>query len=140
MAPNSPQFEMGSWKGGQKQNFTVKEGTPGTIRCSSSHGNPPARIRWFLGKLFSICVFSLNVMKTDRYVCIITGSTELSESLYNQTNQTESDRPKTWKATSTLKTSFMKENHGRTLRCVAVHEAFGSISKDVSITLNIQCE
>ncbi|KAL7637906.1 UNVERIFIED_CONTAM: hypothetical protein RMT77_011519 [Armadillidium vulgare] len=114
VAPDAPQFEIGSSKVSQHNNFTVREGLPSSIKCLSRYGNPPGVIKWFLG------------------------SEELPTSSYNQSNVTEVDRPKTWTAISVLQTSFRKGDHGRPLRCVSIHEAFAAKNKDATIALDVQ--
>ncbi|XP_066976526.1 kin of IRRE-like protein 3 isoform X2 [Macrobrachium rosenbergii] len=100
VAPNLPQMEFETLRVASGQKFTVTEGRPGSIKCLARYGNPPARIRWFIG---------------DR---------ELPDDEYIQTNATEVDRPKTWMAMSFLTHTYVKEDHGLPLRCVSLHQAY----------------
>lgn len=57
-----------------------------------------------------------------------------------QTNTTEMDNPRTWLATSILELTISKENHGRILRCVAVHESYSTKSSSVEVRLDVMCK
>nr|XP_053642506.1 basement membrane-specific heparan sulfate proteoglycan core protein-like [Cherax quadricarinatus] len=50
VAPNRPQLEVETQQVLAGQNFTVQEDQPATIKCISHYGNPPADIKWFIGK------------------------------------------------------------------------------------------
>lgn len=57
-----------------------------------------------------------------------------------QTNTTELDNPRTWLALSVLELTISKENHGRTLRCVAVHESYSTKSSSIEVRLDVMCK
>ena len=52
----------------------------------------------------------------------------------------EPDDPKKWRAHSVLKYTFRKSDHLKALRCVALHEAYDTKSKEFQTQLDIQCE
>jgi hypothetical protein len=54
-------------------------------------------------------------------------------------NSSEVDDPKKWQAMSTLIFNFTKEHHGQRLRCVAMHEAYKTKSREAQVTLDIMC-
>lgn len=58
----------------------------------------------------------------------------------NQTNKTEDDNPKKWAATSILDYTFHKGLNGKALKCVAVHEAYPTKSRDSQVFLDVQCK
>lgn len=58
----------------------------------------------------------------------------------SQTNSTELDNPRTWVAISLLELPISKEDHGRTLRCVALHESYSTRSSSVEVRLNVMCK
>lgn len=53
---------------------------------------------------------------------------------------TEIDIPKTWVAVSMLELTISKENHGKALRCVAVHETYATKSSSVEVRLDVMCK
>ncbi|XP_066948051.1 irregular chiasm C-roughest protein-like isoform X2 [Macrobrachium rosenbergii] len=114
VAPSRPQMEVDTLQVAAGQNFTVTEGRPGSIKCVSRYGNPPAEIKWFIG---------------DR---------ELPAEEYDQTNATEVDKPKTWMGVSVLTHTYVKEDHGQPLRCVAVHQAYQTKSEFVEVIMDVQ--
>lgn len=57
-----------------------------------------------------------------------------------QDNRTEIDIPKTWMAISVLEFTISKETHGRTLRCIAVHETYPTKSTSVEVRLDVMCK
>lgn len=57
-----------------------------------------------------------------------------------QTNTTELDNPRTWLAMSILELTISKENHGRILRCVAVHESYSTKSSTIEVRLDVMCK
>ncbi|CAG9762691.1 unnamed protein product [Ceutorhynchus assimilis] len=54
-----------------------------------------------------------------------------------QTNTTELDNTKTWLAMSVLELTISKENHGRMLSCVAVHESYSTRSSSIEVRLDV---
>lgn len=58
----------------------------------------------------------------------------------SQTNSTEADNPRTWVAISVLELKITKENHGKVLRCVALHESYSTRSSSVDVRLNVMCK
>jgi len=71
-------------------------------------------------------------------LCVISGDEEITG--VNQTNRTEDDNSKKWAATSTLDYTFTKLQNHKTLKCVAVHEAYPTKSRDTQVLLDIQCK
>ncbi|KAF2368170.1 CD80-like immunoglobulin C2-set [Trinorchestia longiramus] len=114
VAPDPPYLEVGHNQAVAGRNFTVREGRASAIKCIARYGNPGARFKWFIG------------------------SEELPPSTYNYSNSTEVDRPKLWRSVSVLHTSYVKADHGRQVRCVALHEAYDSKSLDVAVLLDVQ--
>lgn len=57
-----------------------------------------------------------------------------------QTNTTELDNPRTWLALSVLELTISKENHGKSLRCVAVHESYSTKSSSIEVRLDVMCK
>ncbi|CAL4122568.1 unnamed protein product, partial [Meganyctiphanes norvegica] len=114
VAPSPPLLEVDTVQVTERRNFTVKEGQSATINCISRHGNPAANIKWFID------------------------SDELPSESYSQRNTSESDQVNTWQAESTLHHTYLKEDHGRSLRCVAMHQAYPTKSKDVHVTIDVQ--
>ena len=72
------------------------------------------------------------------FFCIL-GDVDITQ-YSNQTNETEADNEKKWRATSLLYYTFNKDQNGDKLRCVALHEAYDTKSKEVQVRLNIQCK
>ncbi|KAG7162613.1 Kin of IRRE-like protein 3-like, partial [Homarus americanus] len=114
VAPNTPQLEVETQQVLAGRNFTVQEERPASIKCLSHYGNPPADIKWFIG------------------------DEEIPAESYEQTNATEMDRPKTWVAVSVLEHTYVKDNHGIPLRCVAVHQAYHTKSEAVEVIMDVQ--
>ena len=114
--PSPPQLEVDLSPVPTGSNLTVSAGREATIRCLSRGGNPAANIKWFLG------------------------SQEIADSRHNQTNTTDAGKVKTWMAVSTLTYTFNKTDHLKALRCVAIHEAYPTKSRESSVTLDIHCE
>ena len=96
-------------------NLTLSAGKEATVRCLSRGGNPAANVKWFLD---------------DRELV----------GQYNQTNTTDIGKVKTWMAVSTLTYTFNKTDHSKLLRCVALHEAYPTKSRESSVTLDIHCK
>lgn len=57
-----------------------------------------------------------------------------------QTNTTELDNAKTWLAVSVLELTISKENHGRMLSCVAVHESYSTKSSSIEVRMDVMCK
>ncbi|XP_045117706.1 irregular chiasm C-roughest protein-like isoform X3 [Portunus trituberculatus] len=114
VAPKHPVLEVDSQQVTAGHNFTVVENRPGTIKCLSRYGNPPAEIKWFIGE------------------------EELPQEEYGQTNVTEMDKQKTWMAVSVLQHTFSKADHNTPLRCVAVHQAYQTKSQSVEVLMDVQ--
>jgi hypothetical protein len=68
----------------------------------------------------------------------LTGDEEITG--VNQTNKTEDDNAKKWFATSILEYTFTKTQNGKIIKCVAVHEAYPTKSRDTQVVLDIQCK
>ena len=58
----------------------------------------------------------------------------------SQVNKTEENNPKKWYAVSTLEYTFHKGHNGKTLRCVAVHEAYPTRSRETQVVMDVQCK
>ncbi|CAG7817264.1 unnamed protein product [Allacma fusca] len=69
-------------------------------------------------------------------LCVYAGDEEVLG--VNQTNKTEEDNPKKWVAVSILDYTFIKAHNVKPLRCVAVHEAYPTKSRDTQVFLDIQ--
>ena len=113
--PNPPQLELELAPMVNGSNLTLADGQEATVRCLSRGGNPAANIKWFLGE------------------------TELAGH-YNQTNTTDIGKAKTWMAVSTLTYTFNKSHNRKPLRCVALHEAYPTKSRESSVTLDVHCK
>lgn len=50
VAPQRPRIEHRSGAVLPGHNVTVKSGDKATVKCLSRYGNPPATLKWFLGK------------------------------------------------------------------------------------------
>lgn len=96
-------------------NLTLSAGAEATVRCLSRGGNPAANVKWFLDQRELV-------------------------GHYNQTNTTDIGKVKTWMAVSTLTYTFTKTDHSKLLRCVALHEAYPTKSRESSVTLDIHCK
>lgn len=114
VAPKHPMLEVNSVPVTAGHNFTVQEDRPGTIKCLSRYGNPPAEIKWFIA------------------------DEELPQEEYGQTNVTEVDKHKTWMAVSVLQHTFSKADHNTPLRCVAIHQAYQTKSQSVEVLMDVQ--
>ncbi|GLV42586.1 uncharacterized protein CBL_03325 [Carabus blaptoides fortunei] len=110
--PQQPRIEYNGSQVLPGHNLTSLHGDMATIKCVARYGNPPAVIKWFLDQ---------NEITPTR----------------SQTNSTELDNPRTWVAISLLELSISKENHGKTLRCVALHESYSTRSSSVEVRLNV---
>ncbi|KAK2710173.1 hypothetical protein QYM36_013743 [Artemia franciscana] len=56
----------------------------------------------------------------------------------NQTNVLEEDMTRRWSSSLTLNYRFVREDHGKILKCVAIHQAFPAKSRETGISLNVQ--
>ncbi|XP_046443757.1 kin of IRRE-like protein 1 isoform X2 [Daphnia pulex] len=110
--PSPPQLEVELSPIADGGNLTLSAGKEATVRCLSRGGNPAANVKWFLD---------------DRELV----------GQYNQTNTTDIGKVKTWMAVSTLTYTFNKTDHSKLLRCVALHEAYPTKSRESSVTLDI---
>ncbi|XP_066590101.1 irregular chiasm C-roughest protein-like [Prorops nasuta] len=108
--PRKPRLEFGGTI--LNSALTLREGQEVTISCVSRYGNPPAVIKWFIG---------------DRE----------TEAMREQTNATEVDSPKTWAAYSLLRVRGQREDHGKPIRCLALHPSNSEPSTAQSL-LDIQ--
>ncbi len=113
--PSPPQLEVELSPIADGGNLTLSAGKEATVRCLSRGGNPAANVKWFLD---------------DRELV----------GQYNQTNTTDIGKVKTWMAVSTLTYTFNKTDHSKLLRCVALHEAYPTKSRESSVTLDIHCK
>lgn len=51
VAPQWPRIEVNSTTVSPGNNISSDVGKTITVKCLSRYGNPPARLKWFLGKL-----------------------------------------------------------------------------------------
>ncbi|KAF5289667.1 hypothetical protein FQR65_LT11784 [Abscondita terminalis] len=112
ISPQRPRIEYNASQVLPGHNLTALHGEVATIKCVSHYGNPPPVLKWFLDQ---------NEITPSR----------------RQTNSTELDNPRTWMAISVLELTISKENHGRTLRCVAVHESYSTKSSSIEVRLDV---
>ncbi|XP_032791555.2 hemicentin-1 isoform X4 [Daphnia magna] len=110
--PSPPQLEVELSPIADGGNLTLSAGAEATVRCLSRGGNPAANVKWFLDQRELV-------------------------GHYNQTNTTDIGKVKTWMAVSTLTYTFTKTDHSKLLRCVALHEAYPTKSRESSVTLDI---
>ncbi|KAL1124788.1 hypothetical protein AAG570_001409, partial [Ranatra chinensis] len=113
VAPQRPRIEHRSTQVLPGNNVTARAGEKTIVKCLSRYGNPPAKLKWFLGE------------------------TELSG---NQSNNPEMDNPRTWVASSAVEVTLDKVQHGRSLRCVALHESYPTKAQSVDVRLDVTCE
>lgn len=50
VAPQRPRIEYNTTHVLPGHNISVKTGERATVKCVSHYGNPPSRLKWFLGK------------------------------------------------------------------------------------------
>lgn len=112
VAPQRPKIEHRSSQVLPGHNLTVKVGDRATVKCLSRYGNPPARLKWFLGD-------------------------EDVTSKSNQSNSPEMENPRTWVASSILDITVEKSHHARNLRCTALHESYPAKSQSVEVRLDV---
>ena len=84
-----------------------------TLTCESRQSNPPPRLRWYLG---------------DR------------ELLGEQTNVTEEDDERRWKAVSALQHKFGKDDFGKSLACKVEHPAYSTGVRMATVVLDVLCK
>ncbi|XP_068084854.1 synaptogenesis protein syg-1 [Anabrus simplex] len=113
VAPLSPRVEYNSSQVLPGHNLTVPVGEKATIRCISRLGNPPAKIKWFIG------------------------DDEVADG-HSQSNATEMDNPRTWVAVSVLKLTVNKNMFGKTLKCVAAHESYHAKALQIEVRLDVR--
>jgi len=58
----------------------------------------------------------------------------------NQTNKTEDDNAKKWSAISILDYTFVRGHHGKSLQCIAEHEAYPTKRRHTAVLMDIQCK
>ncbi|XP_049818433.1 irregular chiasm C-roughest protein isoform X2 [Aethina tumida] len=110
--PQRPRIEFNGTQVHPGHNLTTLHGEVAVVKCVSHYGNPPPVLKWFLDQQ------------------------EITPSR-RQTNTTELDNPRTWLALSVLELTISKENHGRMLRCVAVHESYSTKSSSIEVRLDV---
>ncbi|XP_057662340.1 kin of IRRE-like protein 2 [Diorhabda carinulata] len=110
--PQRPRIEYNGTQVLPGHNLTSLHGEVAVIKCVSHYGNPPPVLKWFLDQ------------------------TEITPTR-KQTNTTELDNPRTWLALSVLELTITKDNHGRMLRCVAVHESYSTKSSSIEVRLDV---
>ncbi|XP_071051965.1 kin of IRRE-like protein 2 isoform X3 [Onthophagus taurus] len=112
VAPQKPKIEYNQSQVLPGHNLTAIHGEVAIVKCLSRYGNPPPVLKWFLDQM--------EITPTRR-----------------QTNSTEVDNPRTWLAISVLELTISKDNHGKTLKCVAVHESYSTKSSSVEVVLDV---
>ncbi|XP_040071050.1 hemicentin-1 isoform X1 [Ixodes scapularis] len=122
-SPHPPSIQNGSRLLTPSSNFTTKAGDSLNFQCVSGKGNPPAFLRWFLD------------------------SQDVSH-LATQTNETDKEKPYTWKALSVLNYTFNNTDNGKQLKCGAYHVTYGKVvedpearglgHRDVAVALNVK--
>lgn len=110
--PQRPRIEFNGTQVLPGHNLTTLHGEVAVIKCVSHYGNPPPVLKWFMDQQ--------EITSTRR-----------------QTNTTELDNPRTWLAVSVLELTISKDNHGRMLRCVAIHESYSTKSSSIEVRLDV---
>uniref|UniRef100_A0A090XDS0 Putative cell adhesion molecule n=1 Tax=Ixodes ricinus TaxID=34613 RepID=A0A090XDS0_IXORI len=120
--PRPPRLEDGSNRLQPGDTLKMEVGDIRDIRCVSRKGNPPALLRWLLD------------------------SKDISH-LAQQTNHTDEENPRTWKAVSFLNYTFTEVDNRKQLQCVAYHSSYEKTAqkpeadqlghRDVTITLDV---
>ncbi|CAL1280843.1 unnamed protein product [Larinioides sclopetarius] len=111
-APYPPIIEDTTIQIGQGDPFTARANEPKRLHCIARKGNPSATLKWFL-----------NDVEITTYV--------------NQTNIRDLEKRKTWQAVSALDMTFTKEDNHKMLKCVAIHDAYDTKAKDITVQLEI---
>ncbi|KAJ9592666.1 hypothetical protein L9F63_015662, partial [Diploptera punctata] len=114
-APQRPRVEYNTSQVLPGHNVTAQAGERATVKCVSRYGNPPAKLKWFLD------------------------NEEVTHNA-NQSNATELDNPRTWVAMSVLDINFSKDQHGKNLKCVALHESYPTKSQMIDVRLDVRCK
>ncbi|XP_024082011.1 hemicentin-2 [Cimex lectularius] len=109
-APQRPRIEYKSTQVLPGNNVTARAGEKTTVKCISRYGNPPAKIKWFLGE---------------------------TELIGNHTKDPEMDNPRTWVVTSVVAIHVEKVQHGKPLRCVAIHESYPTKVQSLDVRLDV---
>lgn len=65
VAPQRPRLEHDGAHVPPGHNVTVDSSATATVKCVSHYGNPPAMLKWFLGKFF------LSFLCTFNYLCTV---------------------------------------------------------------------
>jgi hypothetical protein len=84
-------------------------------------------------------IYTINASNPCEYIffCFL-GDEEITG--INQTNKTEDDNSKKWAATSILEYTFTKQQNGKLIKCVALHEAYPTKSRNTEVSLDVQCK
>lgn len=85
-----------------------------TLQCQSRESNPAPVMRWFLG---------------DKELLAA-----------SQTNTTEAEDSRKWRATSTLKHKFSKEDFAKLIKCQVEHPAYPTGHQETSVVLDVLCK
>ncbi|CAH1388998.1 unnamed protein product [Nezara viridula] len=113
VAPQRPKIEHKSSQVLPMNNVTVRSGEKTTVKCISRYGNPPAKLKWFLGE------------------------TELPS---NQSNSPEVDNRRTWVAVSVLEIHVDKVQHRKLLKCATIHESYPTKVLAIEVRLDVTCK
>ncbi|XP_071040751.1 irregular chiasm C-roughest protein isoform X2 [Parasteatoda tepidariorum] len=92
--------------------YPTQAGKLKRLHCISRKGNPPAKLKWFIED---------------------TDITTMS----NQTNTSDPNKPKTSQAISVLDYVFQKDHNGKMLKCVAIHAAYETLTKEIKLPLEV---
>ncbi|GIY52229.1 hypothetical protein CEXT_382631, partial [Caerostris extrusa] len=111
-APYPPIIEDSTIQIVQGDPFTARANEPKRLHCLARKGNPPAILKWFLNDV------------------------EITTNV-NQTNIRDLEKRKTWQAVSALDMTFAKEDNHKMLKCVAIHDAYDTKAKDITVQLGI---
>ncbi|KAL1457424.1 hypothetical protein WDU94_007658 [Cyamophila willieti] len=115
LEPQAPRIEYKASAVLPGHNVTVKAGEKASVKCVSRYGNPPAKLKWFLGD-------------------------EELVAKSNQSNSPEVDNRRTWSAVSIVEIAAEKAMNARMLKCVALHESYPAKSMGVDVRLDITCK
>ncbi|XP_042903906.1 irregular chiasm C-roughest protein isoform X2 [Parasteatoda tepidariorum] len=111
-APYPPIIEDTTIQIVQGDPFTARANEPKRLHCIARKGNPPASLKWFINHV------------------------EVTTNV-NQTNIRDVEKRKTWQAVSALDMTFTKEDNHKLLKCVAIHDAYDTKAKDITVQLEI---
>lgn len=70
VAPQRPRIEYNATHVLPGHNISVKTGERATVKCVSHYGNPPSRLKWFLGKC-SVHTSFVYIDLSDDVICEI---------------------------------------------------------------------